>query len=257
MHLWFIWWGRGHGGCYLVWDDGHWGSWVGCVGFVWRWFLEAGSEIDHDLLTSFGTPIQPRQDCIFRSCSFIQKEVLNAPDLFSRCSAKIQAMAERGRAPVGGGGGANISQHTAMSNLTWPLTLSTLMIWMIELSTNWWIKMILWPTTKRLYNSIRFGDAVAKTRNPCWGCPYYGSRRAVAEAKRMGFCWKLLQFNPLISWRSCTNDKESQTVGLVNLLLFWWNHVFIYVSQRHVRVLTCWLSHLLWEDDFRSYYRWY
>ena len=89
------------------------------------------------------------------------------------------------------------------------------------------------------------------------GCPYYGSRRAVAEAKRMGFCWKLLQFNPLISWRSCTNDKESQTVGLVNLLLFWWNHVFIYVSQRHLRVLTCWLSHLLWEDDFRSYYRWY
>lgn len=88
MHLWFIWWGRGHGGCYLVWDDGHWGSWVGCVGFVWRWFLEAGSEIDHDLLTSFGMPIQPRQDCIFRSCSFIQKEVLNAPDLFSRCSAK-------------------------------------------------------------------------------------------------------------------------------------------------------------------------
>lgn len=117
-------------------------------------FLEAGSEIDHDLLTSFGMPIQPRQDCISRSRSFIQKEVLNAPDQFSRCSAKIQAMAERGRAPVGGGGGANISQHTAMSNLTWPLTLSTLMIWMIELSTNWWIKMILWPTTKRLYNSI-------------------------------------------------------------------------------------------------------
>lgn len=81
-------------------------------------FLEAGSEIDHDLLTSFGMPIQPRQDCISRSRSFIQKEVLNAPDQFSRCSAKIQAMAERGRAPVGGGGGANISQHTAMSNLT-------------------------------------------------------------------------------------------------------------------------------------------
>ena len=87
-------------------------------------FRRLVSEIDHDLLTSFGMPIQPRQDCIFRSCSFIQKEDKDAPDLFSPCSAKIQAMAERGRAPVGGGGGANISQHTAMSNLTWPLTLS-------------------------------------------------------------------------------------------------------------------------------------
>lgn len=81
---------------------------------------------------------------------------------------QIQAMAERGRAPVGGGGGANISQHAVMSNLTWPLTLSYI-INIDDLDDRIVNKLMNQNDTlanyqEVLYNSIRFGDAVEKKR---------------------------------------------------------------------------------------------
>ncbi len=214
MHLWFIWWGTGHGGCYLVWDDGHWGSWVGCVGFVWRRFLEAGAR--SSMIFWQFEDIQPRQDCISTCCSFIQKEVLN------ECTRSVQPLQREssghGWAWTCSSGWRWGCQHISIyRDVQFDMT-----IYIDDLDDGIVNKLMKpkWYFDQLPRGHIPLRRCRWKTRNPCWGCPYYGSRRAVAEVKRIiqktGFCLKLLQFNPLITWRSCTNNKESQPVGLVN-----------------------------------------